>query len=243
MASVSIVGSTGLVGSYILSQLLASQTTAAISTITRRDHAADIASSPKLRCEVSTDTASWPDKLSSLIKATSSSVLFSGLGTTRGDAGSFEKQYEIDYTLNLNLAKAAADVGIKNYVLISTGSANSSSWFHYLHMKGKLEDEVSKLGFEKVAILRPGLILGEREKPRPFEKLLRSLAHVTGSVGGAALKDMMAQDASAIAKAAIRAGMEENLWQGRTTKEGEKGAKIWIVSQSEIVELAKGAKF
>jgi hypothetical protein len=61
-------------------------------------------------------------------------VLFSALGTTLKQAGGMQKQYEIDFTFNLNFAQKAKENGIKNYVLVSSVGANSKSGiFLYPH--------------------------------------------------------------------------------------------------------------
>ena len=90
-------------------------------------------------------------------------------------------------------------------------------------MKGELEDAVKALDFEHTIILRPGLIVGDREDSRPLEFGIRKLAGVLGKVG---LKDFWAQDASVIAKAAVKAGLE--------AKE-----KFVLLGQSDIVKLGR----
>lgn len=128
-------------------------------------------------------------------------VLISGLGTTRGAAGGFANQRKIDYDLNLSLAQAAAKAGVKHYVLISSSGANPNSWLAYPRMKGELEVAVSALPFEKVVILRPGLIVGAREESRPPEYAARVVAGAMGKVSSS-LKDFWAQDAEVIGRAA-----------------------------------------
>ena len=97
-------------------------------------------------------------------------------------------------------------------------------------MKGQLEDEVQKLGFEHCVILRPGVIVGEREDSRPAEFVVRRIAQLAGSVSQA-LKDSWAQDAEVIASAAINAG--------RQCLDGKREEGVWILSQAEIVKLGK----
>jgi uncharacterized protein YbjT (DUF2867 family) len=92
--------------------------------------------------------------------------LFSTLGTTLKQAGSKEKEYEVDFTFNLNFAKKAKENGIKNYILVSSVGANSKSRIFYTRMKGELDEAVSKLGFENLAILRPSSLTGIRAEKR-----------------------------------------------------------------------------
>ena len=122
------------------------------------------------------------------------------------------------------------------YVLISSAGSNAKSFSGYAAMKGELEDEVSALGFEKCAILRPGIILGDRERKRTLDQPLHAVANWVGWLSPA-MKDCFAQDADTIARAAVRAALEEDVWTGRQTKEGKNGGKVWIMGQGEVVEL------
>ena len=92
--------------------------------------------SEKLKTLRSEDTASWPKQYPS-----GAEVFISALGTTRGQAGSFENQRKIDYDLNLELAKAAKEAGTKAYVLVSSGGSSSSSMFGYMKMVSGYEHE------------------------------------------------------------------------------------------------------
>ncbi|KAH0614844.1 uncharacterized protein H6S33_000480 [Morchella sextelata] len=187
----------------------------------------------KLKALISTDTSTWPDTLAT----TSSTALFSSLGSTRADSGSLELQRKIDVDLNVAVARAAKESGVKTYVLISSIGASSASRFPYIQMKGELEDAVIALGFEKTVILRPGLIVGGREKTRMMEQPLHHIANLLGAVSGGMLKNSWAQDADVIARAAIRAGMEDAVWDGKGTESN--GKKFWAMSQADIVALGK----
>ena len=89
-------------------------------------------------------------------------IYFSGLGTTRADAGGLENQKKIDLDLNYELAKAAKENGFKTCVLVSSGGANADSMLPYLKMKGELEEKLKALNFDNLIILRPGALLGDR---------------------------------------------------------------------------------
>lgn len=108
-------------------------------------------------------------------------VLFSTLGTTLKKAGSKDAQYRVDHDYQYETARAAAENGVKNYIMVSTVGANSNSIFFYLKMRGELEDKVSKLPFTSITILRSGPLVGEREEFRASEifslNLLSHLPH------------------------------------------------------------------
>lgn len=98
-------------------------------------------------------------------------------------------------------------------------------------MKGQLEEDVKALGFEHTIILRPGLIVGEREDSRPLEFGIRKLAGVMGKVG---LKDFWAQDASVIARAAVKASLDV---QEKKVEGVEKS--VVLLGQGDIVRLGR----
>jgi uncharacterized protein YbjT (DUF2867 family) len=159
------------------------------------------------------------------------SIFLSGLGTTRGQAGGAANQRKIDLDLNLALAKAAKEAGVQTYVLISSGGANASSKMAYSQMKGELEDSVKALGFKHTVILRPGLIVGDRQDSRPPEFVIRKLAGFAGHFLGNKAKDFWAQDADVIAKAAVNAGLH--------CLEGKREEGLWMLGQADIIRLGR----
>jgi hypothetical protein len=183
------------------------------------------ATSAKVHPLVSSDTSTWAS-----LYPKASSIFFTALGTTRGAAGSVANQRKIDYDLNLELAKAAKEHGATTCVVVSSGGASSTSMLAYPRMKGELEEAVKELGFEHTVILRPGLIVGQREDSRPPEFVFRKIAAWAGMVNES-LKNFWAQDADVIAKAAISAALQ--------CHEGKVEQKVWMLNQSDIVRLGK----
>jgi len=224
MTQALLCGTTGLVGSNLLTTLLQLPSISAIHAFARRDLKT---TDSKLRPLIS-DSTQWSSKLSAIQPAPA--VFFSALGTTRAQAGGFENQRKIDYDLNLELAKAAKAAGVKTYVLISSSSAHPQSTFAYTKMKGELEEAVKQLDFEHTVIVRPGLIVGTREDSRLAEAAGRKVANFIGAISGNRLKDAWAQDADVIARAAVNAGMK--------TLEGD-APKVWLLAQPDVVRLGR----
>lgn len=183
----------------------------------------------KLHPLTSTDTSTWAAMFP---REPTPKVFFSGLGTTMKQAGSFEAQYKIDYDLNLELAKAAKEAGVETYVLISSHGANAQSSFAYVKMKGKLEDDVTALGFKHTVFVRPGLILGGRkaEDKRPAEFAFQTVAKLMRSLTPM-LTDFWAQDSATIARAAVDAGVQ--------CVEGKREEGVWVLGQAEINAMGK----
>ena len=91
-------------------------------------------------------------------------VLYSCLGTTLKAAGSKEAQWKIDYDYQYEFAKRAHENGIPSYVLVSASNASPDSFFFYSKMKGKLEEAVKALGFPKIVIMRPPILVRENSE-------------------------------------------------------------------------------
>ncbi|KAH0291800.1 NAD dependent epimerase/dehydratase family protein-like protein, partial [Aureobasidium sp. EXF-3399] len=217
-----LAGSTGLVGGNIYSILSSHPSVSSLYAYARKDLPA---TSAKVHPLVSSDSSTWAS-----LYPKASSIFFSALGTTRGAAGGVANQRKIDYDLNLELAKAAKEHGATTCVIVSSGGANPTSMLAYPKMKGELEEAVKQLGFEHTVILRPGLIVGQREDSRPPEFAFRKIATWAGMVSDS-LKDFWAQDADVIAKAAVSAALQ--------CHDGKVQQKVWMLNQSDIVRLGK----
>lgn len=163
-----IIGATGLVGKQLVKILLNDDRFEKVRIFVRRDSGLK---HKKLEQQIIDFSApeTWKKKLNG-------DVLFSALGTTLKQAGGKDKEYEVDFTYNMNFAKQAKENGIKNYVLVSSIGANSKSRIFYTRMKGELDDAVSKLGFRNLVILRPSSLVGDRQKKRLAEIISVPLA-------------------------------------------------------------------
>jgi len=145
-------------------------------------------------------------------------VAFSSLGTTVKQAGSQEAQKKVDYDYQLAFARAAAKNGVPTYVLVSAASANAASRMFYSRIKGELDREVQQLGFERVRILRPSLLGGERKDSRAGEKIGSALLGAVNAIGlGRKYREI---GADVVARAMINAALDE-----------ERGARIFTLDE------------
>lgn len=221
-----------MVGTHIVSTLLANPSISHIVTLSRRPpRAASTAPQTKLTAFISDDTSLWAPHLASV--SPPPAIFISSFGTTRASAGGFDNQYKVEHGLNIEMAKAAKEMGVKAYVLVSSAGASKTSSFPYSRMKGEIEEDVRALNFDRTIILRPGIISGTRGESRPAEAVLRFFAGIAGKVHST-LKDSWAQDADVIARAAVNAGLK--------TVDGEVPAgseKVWILNGDQIIRLGK----
>ncbi len=109
-------------------------------------------------------------------------VLFSCLGTTLKAAGSKETQWKIDYDYQYQLAKAAKENQVQNYVLVSSSGANPNSFLFYAKMKGKLEEAVKELKFENLTIFQPPILI-RKNTDRAGEKMGIKIIQALNKIG------------------------------------------------------------
>jgi len=126
------------------------------------------------------------------------------LGTTLRKAGSREAFIAVDRDLVLRMARLARDLGASQALLVSSAGASRQSGNFYLRVKGEVEDALAAMGFERVDVLRPGLLLGARAERRPGEAVAQALAPVFNPLLLGRLRQYRAVDAIAVARALRR---------------------------------------
>jgi uncharacterized protein YbjT (DUF2867 family) len=149
-----VVGASGLVGRILVDKLLENDNYSTVKILVRKPL---FLSHPKL-IELIVDFANLNTK------EIEADDIFCCLGSTMKKAGSKKKFFAIDFTLPLQIAKAAKENGAKQFLLISAMEANPNSIFYYGKVKGKIEAALSKLNFETLLIFRPSLLLGNRNE-------------------------------------------------------------------------------
>jgi uncharacterized protein YbjT (DUF2867 family) len=158
-----VIGATGLVGRALVDQLTEAQDIDQIVTLTRR--AAEHASAKVTNYVVDFDRL---EQYADLFRG---ELLFSCLGTTLKQAGSLAAQRRVDFDYQYRAAQLAAKNGVNHYLLVSSSGADARSRSPYLKMKGDLEIRVRSFPFERITILQPSLLVGERDEPRSAETL------------------------------------------------------------------------
>lgn len=148
-----IIGATGATGRDLLEQVLALEGVERVQIFVRR---ATGRVHPKLE-EYVIDF----ERMEEARDKIEGDVLFSCLGTTLAQAGGQEAQYRVDYTYQYEFARLAHSAGVATLVLVSSQSADSKSRAFYTRMKGELDDAVQGIGFERLFIFRPPLLVRE----------------------------------------------------------------------------------
>jgi uncharacterized protein YbjT (DUF2867 family) len=165
-----LLGATGLVGSNVLRELLASNLVGNVTVLVRKP----LAISNSKLIQVVTDFTD----LSALDSIGPVDALFCCIGTTRKKTPDLVQYKAIDYGITMEVARRAKQLGCQQIHLISSVGANAKSSNFYLKIKGETEEGIQTLGFETCLIYRPSMLIGGRNESRPAEKIGQILTPV-----------------------------------------------------------------
>ena len=163
-----VIGATGLVGRELLKQLNQIESCEKITAIVRHEDA-ELKSLKKVQQFILDDFLLLNDE-----DANGYSHAFSCLGTTLKKAGSKQNFYNVDYEMNAHFADLFETTDT-HYLLISAMGDNAQSKNFYNKVKGELENHIQSLNLKYVSILRPSLLLGERQEQRTLEDMTQKL--------------------------------------------------------------------
>jgi uncharacterized protein YbjT (DUF2867 family) len=141
------------------------------------------------------------DEWAALLVGEQVDCAISTLGTTHKAAGSWAAFEAVDRHGVLAFAAAARSAGARHFLLVSSSGADATSRSSYLRLKGEVETAVAALGFERVDIVRPGLLLGKRSEKRLAEGIGQLLAPLLNVVLKGPLDRYAGIEASLVAKA------------------------------------------
>ncbi len=163
MKTAIVIGSTGLVGRQLVQLLINDNAFSVVKVFARRSLGIKHPKLTEVLCDF--------DHLEEVESKVNGDVLFSCMGTTLKQAGGKKQQFKVDFTYQYDFARIASNNGVKQYVLVSSMSANPKSNFFYLRMKGELEEAIKQLPFKGIHIIQPSGLIGERENNRKREQI------------------------------------------------------------------------
>lgn len=194
MQKLLILGATGLVGGHFAQRSQeVGQYSVHVLGRTAREFASGIVSH-----------VAEPENWAEEIRAFAPDIVFCALGTTIKQAGSKAAFRSIDFDLVKMVGTAAKSAGTSHFILISSTMANSKSGGFYLKTKGEAEAALTALGFDRLDIIRPGLLRGNREGPlRLGESLAKLVSPITDMFLQGQMTKLRSIDAADVARAAV----------------------------------------
>jgi len=161
-----ILGGTGQVGGAAVAELLAIPECRQVVMVTRKP----IAPRPRVRNVVlDTGAADFAERTADLAREVLSQGPLSAVSCVGVGSGSMRWSEEELKRLELGVVGAFArgchDAGIAQFCLLSSAGSTARSRFRYVRVMGMKEDTVRSIGFTRLAIFRPGIIVGNAHTP------------------------------------------------------------------------------
>ncbi len=164
--AVIILGGTGQVGGAAVTELLATSECREVVMVTRKP----IAPRSRVRNVVlDTGAADFAERTAGLAREVLNQGPASAVSCVGVGSGSMRWSEEELQRLEVGVVGAFArgcyDAGIAQFCLLSAAGSTTRSWLRYARVMGMKEDAVRKVGFARLAIFRPGIIVGNSHTP------------------------------------------------------------------------------
>ena len=163
MKTALIFGSSGLIGSCLLDLIINDNNYSKIRLFVRSE---PVNTSSKIEI-IKTDFNNLKNHKDSIF----GDVCFFCIGTTKKNTPDKNEYINIEYNLPVEVAKIAKSNSVNNFIYVSSIGANTNASGLYLRNKGRAEEELKKLNFSKLSIMRPSILLGNRKENRVGEKI------------------------------------------------------------------------
>ncbi len=162
MKTVLLFGSTGLVGGHVLNYLIQNSNYSKIKLFVRSFTEIN---NPKIEI-IKTDF----NNLNKHAEDIKGDECFFCIGTTKKKSRDKNEYEKIELDIPKKIAQIAKSNSVKSFFFVSSGYANPKSSSEYLKFKGLVEEEIKNLNFDKIGIMRPSFLLGDRQEQRVGEK-------------------------------------------------------------------------
>lgn len=158
-----ILGGSGLVGRHCVAQLLSEDRYRSIRAVGRRTLPIEDERLEQIVVDL--------DEMASVAESFAVDHVFCCLGTTIRKAGSPEAFRRVDVEYPITAASLAVDAGASQFLVVSALGADPDSRIFYNRMKGEMEVGVRRLPLQAIWVLRPALLIGDRDESRIGEQV------------------------------------------------------------------------
>ena len=200
MKTALVFGSSGLVGGHLLSQLIENDNYNKIKIFVRsepKNH------NPKIEI-IKTDF----NNLENHKEDIKGDDCFFCIGTTKQNSPDKNEYRRVELDIPKKISQIAKSNSVNSFVFVSSGYADPKSSGDYLKFKGEVEEELKRLNFPKLGIMRPSFLLGDRKEKRVGEKIGIFVFKLLSPLFLGPLKKMKPIHSETVAKAMISSANE-----------------------------------
>ena len=131
------------------------------------------------------------------------------IGTTKQNSPDKTEYKRIERDMPVEVAQIAKVNSVNSFVYVSSGFADPKNSGAYLRYKGEVEEELKKLNFTKLGIMRPSFLIGNRKEKRFGEKIGIFLFKLLSPLFLGPLKKMKPIHSEIVANAMIKVANED----------------------------------
>ena len=201
MKTALIFGSSGLVGKNLLNQILNNSNYSKIKIFVR---SSPKISDPKVEI-INTDFKDLEIVKNRII----GDDCFFCIGTTKKNSSDKSEYRRVELDLPKKIAQISKSNNVKTFIFVSSGFADPKNSADYLKFKGLVEEEIKSLNFEKIGILRPSFLLGNRKENRIGEKIGIFIFKILSPLFFGPIKKMKPIHSEIVARAMIQIANED----------------------------------
>ena len=202
MKTALLFGSSGLIGGHLLNQLIQNNNYSKIKIFVR--------SKPEInnpKVEIIKIDFSNLENHNEDIKGDD---CFFCIGTTKQNSPDKNEYQRVELEVPKQIAQIAKSNLVNSFIFVSALYANPKSSGNYVRFKGLVEEELKRLNFPKLALMRPSFLMGDRKEKRVGEKIGIFVFKLLSPLLLGPLKKMRPIHSEKVAKAMIRAANENS---------------------------------
>jgi uncharacterized protein YbjT (DUF2867 family) len=214
MKTALVFGSSGLVGGHLLNQLIKDTNYSKIKLFVRSEPEI---SDPKVEI-IKTDFNNLENHKDDI----KGDDCFFCIGTTKQNSPDKSEYRRVELEVPKQIAQIAKSNSVNSFVFVSSGYADPKSSGDYLKFKGEVEEELKRLNFPKLGIMRPSFLLGDRKEKRVGEKIGIFVFKLLSPLFLGPLKKMKPIQSETVAKAMISSAnknLEKNVFESNEIAE------------------------
>ena len=200
MKTAIVFGSSGLIGGHLLDQLMKNDNYNKIKLFVRSEI---IINEPKIEI-IKTDFNDL-DNHKEIMKGDD---CFFCIGTTKQNSPDKNEYQKVELEIPKKIAEIAKANLVNSFIFISSIYANPKSSGDYVKFKGLVEEELKKLNFSNLGILRPSFLMGDRKEKRVGEKIGIFVFKLLSPLLLGPIRKMRPIHSETVAKAMIKAANE-----------------------------------
>ena len=201
MKTALLFGSSGLIGEQLLNNLIQNNDYNKIKIFVR--------SVPEIKDSKIEIIKADFNNLKNYIEDIKGDDCFFCIGTTKQNSPDKNEYKRIERDMPVEIAKIAKANSVNSFVYVSSGFADPKNSGAYLRYKGEVEDELKKLNFTKLGIMRPSFLLGNRKEKRFGDKIGLFFFKLLSPLFLGPLKKMNPIHSEKVAKAMIKVANED----------------------------------